>query len=322
MTVQSPIFRAWFGLGLASCSAIVTPPALAGFCPPIAPQPADTLACQGQTVTFSVGDGGPTASYRWQYSLDNGLWNDWEDFIISNGVVIATLSDGNTRVLRATPDPLVYYTGSIVRVRCVVTTGCGPEVSDPADLFVMTPATIVTQPQSASVCPTGSSIFEVEASGVGPFTYQWQLAYPSAPGGWLDIVDGPIFVEGANKGTFSGATTLRGRWDGEYSDGRQPGYWSTSGFTRCIVSNSCGSTISEAATLTASQCDCLDFNNDAVFPDNQDLIDFLSVFAGAPCPTDPPLGPGCNDLDYNNDGIFPDNQDVADFVTAFAGGSC
>jgi hypothetical protein len=65
------------------------------------------------------------------------------------------------------------------------------------------------------------------------------------------------------------------------------------------------------------QCDSLDFNGDGIFPDNQDLTDFINVFAGAPCPTG-----ACGDLDFNNDGIFPDNADIAKFVEVLAGGSC
>jgi 1,4-alpha-glucan branching enzyme len=64
-----------------------------------------------------------------------------------------------------------------------------------------------------------------------------------------------------------------------------------------------------------SLCDTIDFNRDAVFPDTQDVITFLEVFAGAPCPT-------CGDLDFNNDGIFPDQGDLTQFLEVFAGGNC
>jgi glucose/arabinose dehydrogenase len=64
-------------------------------------------------------------------------------------------------------------------------------------------------------------------------------------------------------------------------------------------------------------CADLDFNNDGVFPDLQDLIDFLEVFASAPCPTPDP--PGCDSIDFNLDGVFPDLGDVAQFIDAFAG---
>jgi hypothetical protein len=66
-------------------------------------------------------------------------------------------------------------------------------------------------------------------------------------------------------------------------------------------------------------CDSIDFNNDGVFPDNQDAIDFIEVFGGAPCPN--PIAP-CNDIDFNNDSIFPDNADVIRFLEVFAGSPC
>ncbi|HYF13432.1 MAG TPA: hypothetical protein VD971_00005, partial [Phycisphaerales bacterium] len=49
-------------------------------------------------------------------------------------------------------------------------------------------------------------------------------------------------------------------------------------------------------------CDSIDFNGDGLFPDNQDLQDFLDVFGGGACSTGT-----CGDLDFNNDGLFPDN---------------
>jgi hypothetical protein len=62
-------------------------------------------------------------------------------------------------------------------------------------------------------------------------------------------------------------------------------------------------------------CDDIDFNNDEVFPDDQDVVDFFNVLAGADCPA-------CNDIDFNNDGVFPDDQDVVDFFNVLAGGNC
>jgi hypothetical protein len=62
-------------------------------------------------------------------------------------------------------------------------------------------------------------------------------------------------------------------------------------------------------------CDDIDFNNDEVFPDDQDVVDFFNVLAGASCPA-------CNDIDFNNDEVFPDDQDVVDFFNVLAGGEC
>ena len=62
-------------------------------------------------------------------------------------------------------------------------------------------------------------------------------------------------------------------------------------------------------------CDDIDFNNDEVFPDDQDVVDFFNVLAGADCPA-------CNDIDFNNNDVFPEDQDVIDFFNVLAGGQC
>jgi hypothetical protein len=68
-------------------------------------------------------------------------------------------------------------------------------------------------------------------------------------------------------------------------------------------------------------CDSLDFNADSLFPDTQDINDFLSVFAGGPCAAPNPAN--CNtDIDFNNDGLFPDTADIDSLLSVFSGGSC
>lgn len=70
-------------------------------------------------------------------------------------------------------------------------------------------------------------------------------------------------------------------------------------------------------TLDARQCGDVDFNNDGLFPDTQDIADFLGVFAGAACPTG-----GCDGVDFNRDGLFPDTDDIGAFLRVFGGGGC
>ena len=68
-------------------------------------------------------------------------------------------------------------------------------------------------------------------------------------------------------------------------------------------------------------CDSIDFNNNGVFPEDQDVIDFLEVLAGGtPSSCDPSLD--CNDIDFNNNDVFPEDQDVIDFFNVLAGGAC
>ena len=62
-------------------------------------------------------------------------------------------------------------------------------------------------------------------------------------------------------------------------------------------------------------CDSIDFNRNQVFPEDQDVVDFFAVLAGADCPT-------CNDIDFNNNGVFPEDEDVIAFFRVLAGGAC
>jgi hypothetical protein len=65
-------------------------------------------------------------------------------------------------------------------------------------------------------------------------------------------------------------------------------------------------------------CDTIDFNNDGLFPSDDDIYDFLSVYAGGPCSA----GNTCNDIDFNNDGLFPSDEDIIAFFRVLAGGAC
>ncbi len=64
-------------------------------------------------------------------------------------------------------------------------------------------------------------------------------------------------------------------------------------------------------------CDDIDFNNNTVFPEDQDVIDYFNVLAGGACSTG-----NCDDIDYNNNGVFPEDQDVIDYFNVLAGGNC
>ncbi len=62
-------------------------------------------------------------------------------------------------------------------------------------------------------------------------------------------------------------------------------------------------------------CDSIDFNNNGVFPEDADVIDFFAVLAGLDCEQ-------CSDIDFNNNDVFPEDQDIIDFFNVLAGGSC
>jgi hypothetical protein len=64
-------------------------------------------------------------------------------------------------------------------------------------------------------------------------------------------------------------------------------------------------------------CNDIDFNNDGLFPDDNDLVDYLIVLAGGPCSTG-----SCDSIDFNNDGLFPSDTDLIAFLQVKAGGDC
>lgn len=70
-------------------------------------------------------------------------------------------------------------------------------------------------------------------------------------------------------------------------------------------------------------CDTIDFNGDLLFPDTQDIADFLSVFAGGVCAGQQPGDVPCNgDIDFNNDLLLPDAADIGSIIRVFGGGPC
>ncbi len=71
--------------------------------------------------------------------------------------------------------------------------------------------------------------------------------------------------------------------------------------------------------LPTEGCDSIDFNNDGLFPSDDDLVSFLTVLAGGSCGAT--LG-DCNDIDFNNDGLFPSDDDLIAYLRVLAGGNC
>ncbi|MFO0831410.1 MAG: serine hydrolase [Phycisphaerales bacterium] len=163
---------------------------------------------------------------------------------------------------------------------------------------------INNEPDATVVSQGDDAVFTVGvAAGSGVRTYQWQRYVNNA---WTNISNAANQFSGATTGTLHVL-------DCQQSDERT---------YRCTVSDVCGSDTSIPAQLTVNPpppptCDDIDFNNDGLFPDTQDIDDFLSVFSGGPC------GSGmCADIDFNNDGLFPDTQDIDAFLSVFSGGAC
>jgi hypothetical protein len=200
-----------------------------------------------------------------------------------NGVNIGGANGSTLFINNAQPADAATYD-------CVVTNQCGAPDSNDATLTVNALPSFTTQPTGGALNAGDPLALTVAATGFGSITYQWKL----------DGVD----IGGATSATYNVASVTS----------------ADAGTYTCVATNSCGSRTSDAAVVTVAGCDTIDFNGDGIFPDNQDIIDFIEVFAGAPCPTAPSFT--CNDIDFNNDAIFPDNQDIVDFLNVFAGAAC
>lgn len=75
--------------------------------------------------------------------------------------------------------------------------------------------------------------------------------------------------------------------------------------------------LADEVILLRNQCVSIDFNNDGLLPDTEDIAELLTVFSGGPCSTG-----GCGSIDINNDGLLPDTEDIAVFLRVFSGGAC
>ena len=136
--------------------------------------------------------------------------------------------------------------------------------------------TVLTQPEPAEVCPTGTAVFSAMARGNATYLWQWQ---PAGPGtAWEALSEGintnsqgsPAFEVAGASMSFVAVQSISGQ----------------GGNFRCLLTNDCGSVASDEATLTVlppsspacSPCN-YDFNRDQ----NIDLLDaqqMAQVFVG------------------------------------------
>lgn len=116
----------------------------------------------------------------------------------------------------------------------------------------------VQQPISTTVCASGSALFTVIPEGAGPFTYRWE-AEPD-PGIWTLVEDGVLMHGAIVLGTATGAGTSTLMIDGltHFPEDRN------SLNLRCSLNDSCGSTTSDTASLTAWQVATGDANGDGL----------------------------------------------------------
>lgn len=152
--------------------------------PSISVNPQDQSIFTSQSATFSVvADGTPPFTYQWLYNNDTVLTNQTNSTLTINN---AQLSD----------------TGGY---SVIVSNAYGSVVSDTAELTVTIPSApiIIAQPQSQTVLPGESTVFNVVAGGSAPFSYQWyyntNTPLPGATSDTLTLTN----IQPAADGTYS-----------------------------------------------------------------------------------------------------------------------
>ncbi len=181
----------------------------------ISSQPASVSVCNGSTATFSVTATGGTITYQWQLSTDGG----------------ATFTNitGATGSSYTTPPTTLAMDG--YRYRAVLVNTCNPAGvnSSAATLTVGSGITITGQPANVSTCAGTNATFTLVATGTG-LSYKWQV---STNGGttFTDITP----AQTGTSLTLSNVTVAMN--NNQY---------------RAIVSSSCSSVTSNAATLNVN----------------------------------------------------------------------
>ncbi len=194
--------------------------------------------------------------------------------------------------------PLARAAGVMVhdraRDRFVLFGGVRPDalLGDTWELAIKRPPVISSGVQDIACCAGETAQFEVSGTGGAPISYQWRrngitLQEGATPNG--------SYVSGV--GTSNLEITFAAKADeGNYD---------------LIVSNSCGSVVTQSAMLTV--CACLscpaDFNLDGGI-DGGDIDSFFAAWEAGDC-----------DADVNSDGGV-DGEDVSAFYAAWEAGGC
>lgn len=179
--------------------------------PAITSQPTGVTVDEGQSATFeATASGSPTPTVQWQYEASGGSWRNVEG--------------GTSDVLKLTD---VTLAASGTPYRAVFKNAVGEAVSQNAVLTVHVPPKITKQPLSTTVKEGEFAIFEATATGVPSVSIQWEVS-TNAGANWTPIPEA-VYSELAIPST-----------QGSYS-GRE---------YRAVFSNSAGTAISNAATLT------------------------------------------------------------------------
>ena len=155
-------------------------------------------------------------------------------------------------------------------------------------------------PLPASICTTATANFSAAAAGAGSLSYQWQWQPAGPSTAWVNLAEGNNTDIGGTpvvNATGTAAASLDARPLAGYINFAPRAF-------RCVVTNTCGSVTSDAATLTLCRGD---FNCDNAV-DGDDVISFFFAWDA-----------GDIAADINSD-LGVDGDDVIDFFVAWDNG--
>ncbi|MBS0197919.1 MAG: immunoglobulin domain-containing protein [Planctomycetes bacterium] len=102
--------------------------------------------------------------------------------------------------------------------------------------------TVTEKPADAIACANEQTSFEVSTAGSAPITYQWQIG--TGAGTWASLALDPIALPCGGSAYAAGATARRA------AISISPCAGITTYQVRCVVTNDCGTDVSDPATIT------------------------------------------------------------------------
>lgn len=147
--------------------------------PSLLQSPSSLSVIQGQSAAFTVGVGGDAPiSYQWRF----------------NGSTISGATASTYHVSNATSANAGTY-------NAVAINSYGAITSAVAQLTVLIPPALLSQPTNQTVGLGGNVAFQVSATGTGPLTYQWWFNSTNAVGGDTNLLS-LLNVQPAQAGNY------------------------------------------------------------------------------------------------------------------------
>jgi hypothetical protein len=268
---------------------------------------------------LGAGTGIPTAAsfdgevavgeqFFWKSSFNGGQAMNLSDYFRSQGGTFESLQIGSPAGVSVWG---VSNDGNVIAVKTIATSDPCLSTFNSALLYLNTipceqPRVVLSPVSDVAVVKrpgyySYGVILNAFVSGTWPLNYQWQK-FDDSTGLWTDLQNDQFCNSTYDANNFDIKAVhssqlrigfLSGTWQGRY---------------RCVVSNSCGTITTDAATISAPFCPA-DFNGDGGV-DGADVEAFFSSWQA-----------GESLADVNFDGGV-DGSDVESFFAAWAAGGC